>query len=488
MENQNSLFLEKKELELILNASDNIVLLLDDEGKIVRGNKTTDTWKLGQIEKMIGKHFHSYFHPRCYDKNCYLMTGWNNSWRNISTEKSYIFEGYDDHLNKFLKVKFRFISFDGEEGKKKTLLPVGRFIDITDEKKSEENVVQLLSELQAVINNLSSRYIKLDYSGKIINVKGRSEQSGDVCYNDHIGEKIYEIFDPEVNLKFKNAIDKINEGSKLEEFEHSIIFPSVGEQFIKIKNVRMSEEFILVIEENQTEIRRLLSIAQTTNMMKNLGVIFSGIRHEIGNPINTIKMTMSVLKDNFSDFSDKKKNEYIDRVADEIGRVEFLLKNLKNFNMYENLTYEKIDLNEFLTNFINLVKNDFQKEGVSIDTDFLKGKLCISIDTRALHQIMLNLVTNSFEALKYIDSPKITIHTKKNKNLVQIIIEDNGSGIPDENIKNIFNPFFTTKSSGTGLGLSIVKKIITQMGGSIEVISEEYKGTNFILFFPQTTK
>ncbi len=113
-----------------------------------------------------------------------------------------------------------------------------------------------------------------------------------------------------------------------------------------------------------TEKSRLMSIAEAVNVMDNTSYIFSGIRHEIGNPINSIKVTMSVLKNKLDKFSPETIDEYIERCLAEISRVEYLLKSLKNFSLFENLQLHKTDLKDFLEKFLFMVKSDFETMGV----------------------------------------------------------------------------------------------------------------------------
>jgi len=107
-------------------------------------------------------------------------------------------------------------------------------------------------------------------------------------------------------------------------------------------------------------------------------------------------------------------------------------------------------------------------------------------DSLLLRQAFQNLIQNSIEALENKGEIKIKLQKIEDKGeaLIQITIEDNGSGIPEENLENVFKPFFTSKEKGIGLGLSLVKKIIDLHKGRIEVKSELGKGTVFILLLP----
>ncbi len=233
-----------------------------------------------------------------------------------------------------------------------------------------------------------------------------------------------------------------------------------------------------------TERRRLESIAQAASLMDNLGYVFSGVRHELGNPINTLKITLAVLGKNFDNFPPEKTKSFLDQAAAEIGKMEFLLKSLKNFNMYEHLEPEKIEVSVFFEKFLALVEEDFRRKGIKMEMLLPEEGVAAHADPRALQQVLLNLMTNAADALDGMPQPVITINVRKAKEGVLIEVKDNGRGIPEKEFKNLFKPFCTTKPKGTGLGLAIVKKMITRMNGDVEINSQEGKGTAVRLHLP----
>jgi signal transduction histidine kinase len=103
----------------------------------------------------------------------------------------------------------------------------------------------------------------------------------------------------------------------------------------------------------------------------------------------------------------------------------------------------------------------------------------IEADQDLIHRVLMNLIINSIQAIP--ESGKIDVNISEEKGGYKIEIKDTGSGISDENLSKIFNPFFTTKEQGSGLGLPIVRKIIEGHGGSIEIESTEGAGTSVIL-------
>lgn len=242
---------------------------------------------------------------------------------------------------------------------------------------------------------------------------------------------------------------------------------------------RIAEKFIWIFIRDITEKIKLEAIAEAVNVTNNIGYVFSGVRHEIGNPINSIKTALSVLKANIDNYSREKMLSYLDRTLDDIARVEYLLKSLKNFNMYENPKLEHFNLRLFMNRFISLVEKDFESKGIDIQYLVYEGAEYGYSDTRALQQVMLNMITNALDALKERSAPYVFISVFDDESDIQIVIEDNGCGITEEFQKELFKPFFTSKSKGTGLGLIITKKLLVNMGGTIAV--ESYQGLGTIV-------
>jgi signal transduction histidine kinase len=247
----------------------------------------------------------------------------------------------------------------------------------------------------------------------------------------------------------------------------------------------ISDRFIWIIIRDITERRRLESIAEAVNSMENISYIFSGIRHELGNPINSIKMTLSVLKKNLTDYSTNAVEKFVDRAMTEISRVEFLLQALKSFSIFETPDIQNIGLTDFLIRFISLVSNDLNQSGIKINKAIGISVEKVSADPRLLHQVMLNLITNASDSLVDCENPKIIIRAGKKEGLVAITVEDNGCGMSEEAQTNLFKPFYTTKLHGTGLGLMITLKMLTLMKGTMEIKSTKDVGTKATIFIPE---
>lgn len=246
-----------------------------------------------------------------------------------------------------------------------------------------------------------------------------------------------------------------------------------------------ADKFVWILVRDITEKHQLQAVAEAINSSTNIGYIFSGVRHEIGNPINSMKVALSVLKENLDGYSRETVMKYIDRMLLDIGRVEYLLQTLKNFNMYETQRIEDFDISVFMENFLSLVRRDIVKNGIDLKYEPCAGIGKVRGDKRALHQVLLNIMTNAVDALEGRDDPYILLLIRGSSHSVQISVEDNGCGISRDQQKVLFKPFFTSKPKGTGLGLVISQKMLAHMNGMIAIESVRMQGTTVRITLPE---
>ena len=239
------------------------------------------------------------------------------------------------------------------------------------------------------------------------------------------------------------------------------------------------------VKRDITEKIRLESIAEAVNTMNNIGYIVSGIRHEVGNPVNSIKMALNILKLNLHSYSPEAVLDYIERSLGELSRIEYLLRNLKSFNMYENPELQNVEIASFMDKLLSLVRDDFTRKGVSVDTDIRSGARTCHADPRALQQVLLNILANAADACEGREGAKILISVSNASGIILIRVADNGRGMTEEQHKDLFKPFYTTTAHGTGLGLVIARKMLAKMKGTIRVKSKPDEGTVADIFIPE---
>jgi PAS domain S-box-containing protein len=230
-----------------------------------------------------------------------------------------------------------------------------------------------------------------------------------------------------------------------------------------------------------TETERLRRMTEISSLMDNMGHWLIGLRHELGNPVNSVKMALTVLQNHYRELSHEQIGEYVDRAAFELGRVEFLLGALRNFSQFETISQERISLESFLNQLLSLVRPDLNQRNIQIEAP-VSSQDFVRADPRALHQVLINLITNAADSIAS-EGGHIRIETIGTTQTPAIRVVDNGRGMSAEQLNKAFRPFETTKTKGTGLGLVIVRKLMASMGGTVEIQSALGQGTTVTLFF-----
>ncbi len=253
----------------------------------------------------------------------------------------------------------------------------------------------------------------------------------------------------------------------------------------RIYKVAGSKQYLAVILKDVTDLSRLEAIDEASEMMNNISYVFSGIRHEIGNPLNSVKMALTVLKNNLAKFTKEEISVYVERMFDDAAKMEALLKSFKNFNMFEKPNTVCVDLINFFESLTMLLGADVRKKNIKISIDILPEAKQVMVDTRALQHVAMNILANAIDALTGAEDPTLKIRGEAMGDTVFVSIIDNGSGMPPDLVQNAFKPFYTTKPHGTGLGLVISKKMLTQMKCGITLQSEIGQGTTVTISMPK---
>ncbi|MGE5174387.1 MAG: two-component system sensor histidine kinase NtrB [Betaproteobacteria bacterium] len=239
------------------------------------------------------------------------------------------------------------------------------------------------------------------------------------------------------------------------------------------------------IRRDVTERLKLEAVAEEVDSEKNIGYIFSGARHEIGNAINSLVIILSVMKAKFKKLDPQAVEESLDRASDLASKTAYIVRSLKNCNRYMKPELACVNLPKFIADFRALIQDDFTAKGIELTTSLdADTELCYA-DPRSLQQILLNLFINAADALKGREHPKVSLALFGTGDNIRIRVEDNGWGMSEEQLHNIFKPFYTTKEHGTGLGLVIVRRLLAAMNGSIEVSSHKDVGTTMDITIPR---
>jgi len=215
--------------------------------------------------------------------------------------------------------------------------------------------------------------------------------------------------------------------------------------------------------------------------MASLGVLSSGVAHEINNPLGVILGYAGYLEGKMDPADPNFR--YIQDIRKESKRCKGIVQDLLSYARTPRPSLEETDLNALLDQIVDFAANHMDLHHVSLVRDFAPDLPRVRVDPDQLRQVAINLILNAGAAME--SGGTITVGTAASEGgSVDIVIRDEGAGIEPENLEKIFEPFFTTKARGTGLGLAITKHIVEQHLGRIMVESELGKGTTVTVRLP----
>ena len=229
-----------------------------------------------------------------------------------------------------------------------------------------------------------------------------------------------------------------------------------------------------------------------TDRLAVLGELAAGAAHEIKNPLTSIRSTIQYLSNDFDVESEK--GQMMHELLNETERINKIVQGLLSFARPSELNSMEVNLEQLINQTLLLVNNTLKKQRIEVEFEYFTEQTTIMGDAEQLKQVCLNIILNAVEAMKendeshprtlYISMEEGTLIDVRSRYLL-ISFEDTGKGIDEEDIENVFNPFFTTKEEGTGLGLAICFGIINRHKGELEVRSTLGKGTCFTIKLPQ---
>ncbi|MFH1090556.1 MAG: ATP-binding protein, partial [Pseudomonadota bacterium] len=246
------------------------------------------------------------------------------------------------------------------------------------------------------------------------------------------------------------------------------------------------------IEESDLKRHTIDHELQYTNKLASIGRLAAGVAHEINNPMAIINEKTGLMKDLIlreENFPHKDKLLALsESILKSVERCSTITHRLLGFARRMDVAIEVMDLNEVIREVLGFLEKEALHRNIDVRLELDPDMPKIASDRGQLQQVFLNILNNAFEAVG--DGGLVAI-TSWNRDLdsVSVQIRDNGQGMSEETLRNIFEPFYTTKKGyGTGLGLSITYGIVKKLGGRIEVQSKEGQGTSFTVILPKKAR
>jgi len=351
--------------------------------------------------------------------------------------------------------------------------------------RSEEN--RELSILKSAVENTNEAFVTINENHKVLFFNKAAEKIFGYSRGEVIGQDLDVIMTPDCSRNHRRAVEHYAKTRIPKLIGHVTEIAAArkgGETFPASISFSVSEVngnlYFTGIVRDLTETKILQEQITRSERLAALGQVVAEITHEIKNPL---MMIGGFARQLIRHAKDKNSITKLDIIADEVTRLESLIKELREFYTPRVINIEEIERNGLLSEVYSLVKDDCQRKRISAKLKTEKKPVYIKGDKYRLKQVFLNLVKNAMEAME--NGGHLSVQSKVIGDRVEITIADDGCGIAEDEQEKIFSPFFTTKRHGTGLGLSVSRRIIQEHeGSSLSLKSRGSGGTAFKVTLP----
>lgn len=322
---------------------------------------------------------------------------------------------------------------------------------------------------EAIFNCASSGIMVVGAEGEVLKVNDAGAEILRTRPGNIIGKKLAELIpgsEPMLLVEegfFKEIVVQMPDGSSI----------PVGFNNSYLSNPLGGKGGVVILFKDLSEIKRLQAGIKKKEYFETMEKVISGVAHEVRNPLFGISSVGHILE---SELVTPQHQALVKAMLKETGRMQHLIEELLLYTRPTKLITTDVDLGNLMEELRHFV--DSKKVNIIFSVT-IPSMLILRADRDKITQVFVNLITNALDAAK----STVTASAGISGGLIEIMVADDGAGIPPENLDKIFDPFFTTKRGGTGLGLSICKKIVEDHGGRIEVKSTEGKGTVVTLTF-----
>lgn len=368
--------------------------------------------------------------------------------------------------------------------------------DISERKQAEAKLRNKKNELQTIFDSVNDAVIVFDHDGGI-------QHSNHICNRLFPDAKLQEgfcrdLFHPGAIYSPKTCpVERALNG---ESVETSLVCAMGGDNYLyldvtanPIKDSLGEKTRALLFLRDVTLKRAQELQAIQTEKMSSIGVLATGVAHEINNPLTSIAGYAEALLRRFSDDStlvnDNRLDafqKYLQVIVRESYHCKTIIDSLLNFGRKSDGLIGDVDLNDILLEILELLRHQPFDDKIQIVTALQDRLPSLLGDASGLRQVFMNLLINAHHAIKGAGQVKIETSYARHEGRVYTKISDTGSGIAPEIIDRIWDPFFTTKATGKGLGLGLALtfNIIKRHGGEISVHSTVGKGSQFTVWLP----
>jgi PAS domain S-box-containing protein len=368
----------------------------------------------------------------------------------------------------------------------------GLMLDVTEQKSFQAQLQRERDFNQKILNTTQSMILVLDTAGLISYANRRCYEAG-YQESELIGHRLVDWVEASHREDFDAALETTANGHQVENLELRAKRSdgSMGHFSISLSPMRDEQKTVnsvVVVMTDITDAVLLQAKLAHSEKMATIGRLVSGVAHEVNNPLAAILGFTDLLLENPE--LPASAQEDLKIILQETQRTKDIVQDLLSFARQRPVRRELVQVHGVLRQTIKLRGYDFASHGVEVTEEFEEALPPALGDVQQLQQVFLNILNNAYDAVQETGRRgRIKIHTRRQAEMIEVAISDNGTGITDP--QRIFDPFYTTKQvgKGTGLGLSICYGIVRAHGGEIQCWNnEDATGSTFVVRIPVATE
>jgi len=348
---------------------------------------------------------------------------------------------------------------------------------------TKKSLLRVRAFSDSLVENMPIGLLAIDSDGRIASFNETAESILQLSSRDILGKTPKAV----LPQPFWELVDQLKSGRRF--IEKEIECPVTNGESIPLEVIAtfLKEEkgaFLghVILFRDLSEVKQLKDEIARSERLASIGRLAAGVAHEIRNPLSSIKGFATYFKERYREIPEDRKTAEI--MIQEVERLNRVIGQLLEFAHPMNIEKKPTSLRALVQHSLKMIEADAHRKGIKINTSISPDIKEALIDSDKIKQVFLNLYLNAFEAMENGGTLFVELREDDRARAVRIIISDTGTGIKDEDLARVFDPYFTTKSSGTGLGLAIVHKIIESHGGEVRVESRPGEGTAVTILLP----
>lgn len=357
----------------------------------------------------------------------------------------------------------------------------------------QKELIETKNFLESIVEKAGDAISVIDLEGKILYWNEGAERIYGYPQAEALGKKLSEILYPrnekarmEEDKILENIMARVKKGEVASNMEIKRLTKDGREIITSMTTSPLKDAEGRIIGASRicrdiTSMKKAEERLILAERLSSLGELTAGVAHELRNPLAGIKINTQVLARK-KDLAETERR-ILESTQEGIEKIQKIVEDMLHFARPKAAHFEENEINEVIEKSLAILQAKFKKGNIALIFEKGKDLPRLRIDVRQIQQVLINLMLNAIQAME--KGGTLTVRTfLENGNEVGIEVKDTGVGIPKAHMKKIFAPFFTTKSEGTGLGLSISLKILNNHGATLDVESEEGKGSVFTIHFP----